>query len=100
MPVSFLSSAQRDNYGRYPDDLSQDLIANHFFLDDQDHEWIASKRGDSSRLGYALQLTTVRFLGTFLTNITDVPPSVIERIASQINITDYKRLCCKKIRME
>lgn len=30
MPVSFLSSAQRDNYGRYPDDLSQDLIANHF----------------------------------------------------------------------
>ncbi len=90
MPVSFLSSAQRDNYGRYPDDLSQDLIANHFFLDDQDHEWIASKRGDFSRLGYALQLTTVRFLGTFLTNITDVPPSVIERIASQINITDYK----------
>jgi hypothetical protein len=33
MPVSFLSPAQRDNYGRYPDNLSPELIANHFFLD-------------------------------------------------------------------
>jgi len=90
MPVSFLSPAQHNNYGCCPDDLSQNLIDNHFFLDDQDREWIAGKRRDFSRLGYALQLATVRFLGTFLTDITDVPPSVIERIASQINITDYK----------
>jgi TnpA family transposase len=90
MPVNFLSPAQRDNYGRYPDDLSQDIIANHFFLDDQDREWIATKRGDFSRLGYALQLVTVRFLGTFIINITDVPSSVIERIASQINIINYE----------
>lgn len=90
MPVSFLSHAQRNNYGRYPDDIPQDIISNLFFLDDQDREWIESKRGDFSRLGYALQLSTVRFLGIFLTNITDIPSSVIERIASQINITEYK----------
>lgn len=59
-------------------------------MDDQDREWVASKRGDFSRLGYALQLATVRFLGTFLINITDIPTSVIERIASQINVADYK----------
>ena len=40
MPVSFLSPTQRDNYVRYPDN--------------QDLEWIARKRGDFSRLGYAL----------------------------------------------
>jgi hypothetical protein len=76
MPVSFLSPAQRDNYGRYPDNLSPELITNHFFLDDQDCEWIARKRGDFSRLGYALQLTTVRFLGTFFTDLTNVPQAV------------------------
>ena len=54
MPVSFLSPAQHNNYGCYPDDLSQNLIDNHFFLDDQDREWIAGKRRDFSRLGYAL----------------------------------------------
>jgi hypothetical protein len=90
MPVSFLSPAQRNNYGRYPDNLSPELIANNFFLDDQDGEWITRKRGDSSRLGYALQLITVRFLGTFLTDLTGVPQVLINRIASQLNIADPK----------
>jgi TnpA family transposase len=88
MPVNFLSYAQRESYGRYPDNLSPDLIANHFFLDDEDREWIAGKRGDFSRLGYALQLATVRFLGTFPTDLADLPRVVVERIASQVNTTD------------
>src|SRR5215468_10891240 len=88
MPVNFLPPMQRANYGRYPDNLSPDLIANHFFLDDKDRELIASKRGDSSRLGYALQLATVRFLGTFLSDLAEIPRAVIGRIASQINIAN------------
>ena len=66
MPVDFLSPAQQENYGKYPNDLSPEFIANYFFLDDEDKEWIKSKRGQFSRLGYALQLTTVRYIGTFL----------------------------------
>lgn len=88
MPVNFLSPTQSENYGRYPNDLSLDMIANHFFLDDEDREWITSKRGDFSRLGYALQLTTVRFLGAFPTDLTNLPHAVVERIAFQINTTD------------
>lgn len=87
MPVSFLSPAQRDNYARYPDSLSSDIAASLFFLDDQDLEWIAGKRGDFSRLGYALQLVTVRFLGTFITDFLTLPYVVVERVASQINIS-------------
>lgn len=74
MPVSFLSSAQSDNYAKYPIDLPSDIVDSLFFLDDHDLEWIASKRGDFSRLGYALQLTTVRFIGAF---ITEQPFSLI-----------------------
>lgn len=61
MPVDFLSPAQQENYGKYPSDLTAEFIANYFFLDDKDKEWIKSKRGQFSRLGYALQLTTVRY---------------------------------------
>ncbi len=73
MPVSFLSPTQRDNYARYLDDLSSDRASSLFFLDDQDLEWIAYKRGDFSWLGYALQLVTVRFLRAFITDLADVP---------------------------
>ncbi|MBP9681710.1 MAG: Tn3 family transposase [Bacteriovorax sp.] len=90
MPVSFLSPTQRDNYVRYPDNLSSDSVKNLFFLDDQDLEWIAEKRGDFSRLGYALQLATVRFLGSFITDLADVPYVVVDRVASQIKIGDAK----------
>ena len=44
MPVSFLSSPQRQRYGRYPESLSADELARYFHLDDDDREWIATKR--------------------------------------------------------
>ncbi|RUQ96670.1 Tn3 family transposase [Legionella septentrionalis] len=90
MPVDFLSPTHRENYGRYPNDLTPEFIANYFFLDDQDREWIKSKRGQFSRLGYALQLTTARFIGTFYSDLTEIPYKIIERIAIQINVDDIQ----------
>lgn len=88
MPVGFLSAAQRERYGRYPDTLSGDELARHFHLDDDDREWIATKRRDSNRLGYALQLTTVRFLGTFLEDPSTVPGVVLHTLSAQLGIAD------------
>ncbi|RUR14069.1 Tn3 family transposase [Legionella sp. km772] len=90
MPVDFLSPHQRENYGKYPHDLTPEFISNYFFLDDQDREWIKSKRGQFSRLGYALQLTTVRYIGTFYSDLTEIPHKIIERIAIQVNVDDIQ----------
>lgn len=94
MPVNFLSPTQHQNYVHYPNDLSPELIVSHFFLDDQDKEWIARKRSDSNRLGYALHLVTVRFLGAFINDLANIPLEVVARVASQINVTNFKN-CLK-----
>ena len=88
MPVSFLTSAQRERYGRYPVALTSEELARYFHLDDEDREWIATKRRDSHRLGYALQLTTVRFLGSFLEDPVAVPGAVLHTLSSQLGIAD------------
>lgn len=86
MPVSFLSSEQRENYGRYtgvplPHDLDR-----YFHLDDADHALIARKRGTHNRLGFAVQLGTVRYLGTFLEDPMAVPAPVLQVLAKQLRI--------------
>jgi TnpA family transposase len=78
MAVSFLNAAQRDRYGRYPDVVTPDDLSRCFHLSDDDRAQIMSCRGHHNRLGFALQLTTVRYLGTFLDDPTAVPSSVLQ----------------------
>lgn len=84
----FLTAQQIELYGRFGAELSGEELERFFFLDDEDRKLIARRRDSVTRLGFALQLTTVRFLGTFLADPIDVPSVVVEYLAGQLDIED------------
>jgi len=64
--VEFLSDEDAAGFGRYRGPPSQDDLDRLFFRDDADRVLVSKRRGDHMRLGFASQLVTVRYLGSFL----------------------------------
>lgn len=88
MPVEFLTDDEAAAYGRFTGPPSQADLERVFFLDDEDRVLVGQRRGEHMRLGFALQLVTVRWLGTFLEDPLDVPGVVLDFVAKQLEVED------------
>nr|WP_280443900.1 DUF4158 domain-containing protein [Nocardia brasiliensis] len=47
---------------------------------------ISARRRDYNRLGFAVQVVTVRYLGMFLADPVDVPAELVAYLAEQLGI--------------
>ena len=74
--------------GRYAGAAVAGDLERVFFLDDEDRALVGRRRGDHMKLGFALQLVTVRWVGTFLEDPLDVPVVVLDFVAEQLGIAD------------
>jgi len=86
MPVQFLTPEQIARYGHYAGEPSPRQLSKYFHLDDRDLKNIAALDKEHTRLGFAIQLGTVRFLGTFLSDMREVPAVVVTHVSDQLQV--------------
>lgn len=73
--------------GHYDPSLDEREIARHFTLTRDDLELIASRRGDATRLGYAMLLLHLRWLGRVLEAGEAPPMAILAFVARQLNVS-------------
>lgn len=82
--------------GHYDPSLDEREIARHFTLTRDDLDLIASRRGDATRLGYAMLLLYLRWPGRVLEAGEAPPMPILAFVARQLNVSpmswrDYAR---------
>lgn len=84
MPVSFLSEAERLRFNSFPANLSTDDLIAFFTLSENDLLQIPKTTTPPNRLGFALRILLLRFLGFHLTDLTLIPNAVTDYVGAQV----------------
>ena len=86
MSTSFLTAAERDRWQRFPAAIPQDDLAVYFLLSEDDQREVNRQRESFNRLGYALQLCALRYLGFVPTDFTATPEAAVIFVAEQLRL--------------
>lgn len=84
MPEHWLTETEIVRLTSHPTEIPEADVITFFTLTESDHRLLATLRGDDNRLGFALQLCTLRYLGFVPTDLSQVPSPVIKFLARQL----------------
>ncbi|WP_223070438.1 Tn3 family transposase [Paenibacillus caui] len=80
-----LTPDERMQYTQIPHDLGEWELGTYFTFTQHDLEIIQQRRRDYNRIGFAVQLCVLRYLGWTLSDVKDVLVQVLRYIAKQIH---------------
>src|SRR5438132_9694752 len=63
MPIGFLTTTERERLSRFPAQIPDENLGVFFLLSDADQTAINKQREAHTRLGFAMQLCALRYLG-------------------------------------
>jgi len=86
MRRSFLTAAEHERPSTYPKDISDWDRGRFFTLAADDLHLHEQLRGDDNRLGFALQLCTLRYLGFVPSDLLNPPAAVARLLAYQLGV--------------
>src|SRR5262245_22396135 len=87
MPEHWLTEAEISRFTNYPAEISEVDIIPFFTLTDDDRKSIARLHHNPNRLGFALQLCTLRYQGFVPDNLQAAPAPVIKFLARQLDVS-------------
>jgi hypothetical protein len=86
MPIDFLTEMERARLNRFPVEISSTDLIKFFTLSATDGEWVSQIAAPHNRLGLALQLCTLRYLGFCPDELKMIPTAVITYVANQLGV--------------
>jgi TnpA family transposase len=89
MPVQLRTEAERARRHRVPDVIADEDRVTFFTLSERDRRSIPRSREPHTRLGYALQLCTLRFMGFVPDDRRRAPPDAVALVAQQLAVAPH-----------
>ena len=86
MPIGFLTAAERDRLNRFPALIPDEDLRAFFLLSEADQQAINRQREAHTRLGFALQLCALRYLGFAPDDLSTAPAEVVGYVAHQLAV--------------
>ena len=86
MPIGFLTPADRERLNRFPAQIPDEDLRAFFLLSEDDQRTITQQREAHTRLGFALQLCALRYLGFAPDDLRTTPWEIISYVAHQLAI--------------
>lgn len=86
MPVQLFTEAERARRHRFPEVMAYEDLVTFFTLTERDRDSIPRYSAPHNRLGYALQLCTLRLMGFVPDDLTSAPPAAVAFLAQQLTV--------------
>jgi hypothetical protein len=83
---NFLTDKERERLSRFPEHIEEEDIIAFFTLSAADMREIHKQRGAQNKLGYAIQLCALRYMGFSPDSVANAPLDVIGYVAEQLNL--------------
>ena len=86
MPGQLFTDAERKRLGGFPDRVSHEDLVTFYTLTRSDRAKVNRCADDAGRLGFALQLGSLRYLGFCPDDLASAPPEVVGFLADQLRV--------------
>jgi hypothetical protein len=86
MPVRFLSDAELARLSSWPDEIAEHDQVTFFALTSDDAAWLSGQVRVENRLGAAVQLCTLPWLGWIPDDLTGCPSAAVNRLGAQLEL--------------